>query len=296
MSRVLVPLTMLLLTVSVARAASLSRVASRAANTRMTGPTYRYLLDKNQSPGVCGHMLHVFNDKFTRPWDAPPMPWSKSDHDYSANSKYAFPLLPGVKHSTKATFEMRFSAQPVSPEFSAIHWKEGLGTPGGCPAGKICPGEEPQPILIAHFDFDNDGTMDTVIQQQSFRGYRNASDSLEYLIVWRNQIFTIGRVADIGELIHPKNQALTPIITIGMYFRPFIYAKQTYVAQYVQNLGEPVNANAEPVIVPWTQPPDREDMLVQQYFFTGQKQKITGRPEWNARTLCDFKMKQMSGR
>lgn len=291
MSRVLIRFTMCLLITSVASAATPDRTTSGGPNIIVRGPSYHYVLAAGRTRRVCEHMLHVFNDKFTHLWDAPPLPWLESDYDFSANSKYAFPLLPGVKHSTKATFEMRFSAQPTSPEFSAIHWKEGVGVAGGCPTGEICPGEEPQPILIGHFDFDNDGTTDTVIQQQFFGGYRLARDSQEYLIVWRNQTLTAQGVADIGKLIHPKNHALTPIITVGMYFRPFIYAKRTYVAQYVQDLSEPRR-----VFRSWTQSPDSEDMLVRRYFFMGQKQNITGRPEWTVSTICDFEMKKLSNR
>jgi hypothetical protein len=290
MQRALVLIAASLLAVVIASAAPLPRVVSVAPQTTLRGQTYRYILKENRNPEVCGHMLRVFNDKFTHLWDAPPMPWSKKNQDYAADSKYAFELLPGVEHSTAATFEMRFSAQPTSPEFSAIHWKEGRGIPGGCPAGETCPGEAPQPILVADFDIDNNGTIDTVIQQQFFGGYRRARDSQEYLIVWRSQNFTIRGVADIWKLEHPMNQALTPIISLDMYARPFIYAKQTYVARYVQDLGQSADLTS------WTKPPAREDMLVQRYSFTGRKEKKTGRSQWTAWTVCDFRMKQVNGK
>lgn len=291
MYRALLAMAASLLSMTVGSAATLPTVASDASKIVVRGPTYRYSLKEGQHTGVCTHMLRVFNDRFTHLWDAPPMPWSKNDRTYSAASKYSFPLLPGVKRSTRSTFEMRFSAQPTSPEFSAIHWKEGMGTPGGCPAGAVCPGEEPEPILISHLDFDNDGTTDTVVQQQFFGGYRLARDSQEYLMVWRSQVLKIHGIADIGKLIHPKNPVLTPIIALGMYFRPFIYAGRTYVAQYVQDLNE-----SGRVFRSWTQAPDREDMLVQQYSFNVKGEGSTERPKWNVDTICDFQMKQVSNR
>lgn len=293
MLRAMLVLVALLLSVSIGNATALSDAVSDVSKVVVRGPVYRYSIKEGAHVGVCTHMLRVFNNNFTHLWNAPPMPWSKTDLTYSANSKYAFPLLPGVRHSTRATFEMRFSAQPTSPDFSAIHWKEGMGTPGGCPAGAVCPGEEPEPILVGHFDFDNDGTVDTVIQQAFFRGYRLASKSQQYLIVWRNQMLTIQGVADLWKLSHPKNPALNPIIMLGMYFRPFSYMKHTYVAQYVQDFGEPEGANVEPVPIPWTQPPRHEDMLIQQYSFAGKRDGI-GRPKWTIDTICDFKMTKLN--
>jgi hypothetical protein len=258
-------------------------------------PTYRYVVKEGRNQPVCQHMLSVFNSKFARPWYAPPMPWSKTDQNYSANSKYAFPLLSGVKHSTKDTFRMRFLAQPTSPEFSEIHWKEGDALLGGCPAGKTCPGEGPDPILIAHFDFDNDGATDTVIVLGSFPGYPAALDYDQvYLTVWRGQTFTPQGIPDLWKLDHPANATLTPIITSGLYLRPFMYEGHVYIASYRQHYSQ---LDSDPDAIPdasWT--PSREDMLVQQYFFAGDKEKITGRPKWSIRTICDFGMKNLGGK
>lgn len=292
MSRVLLLFTIWILTASIAAAAPIARSASGGSKIIVRGPTYRYVLKENRSATVCEHMLHVFNDKFTHPWDAPPMPWSKeTDRNYSADSKYAFPRLPGVEHSTKATYEMRFSAQPTAPEFSAIPWEEGVAVPGGCPAGSVCPGQEPEPVLIAHFDFDNDGAVDTVIKNQFFRGYRAAHPAFEYLTVWRNQNFTIRGVADIWQLSHPKDEALRPIVTFGTYLRPLVYEKRTYVAEYVKGFPQ-----ATASLSAGARQPGGEDMVVRKYSFTGKKEKITDRPLWTVHTVCDFAMSQLSER
>lgn len=297
MARVLMCLAMLLLAVTVANAVPASHAASGASNSDriVRGPTYRYILREDHGGPVCGHMLRVFNVKFTRLWDSHPLPSSKSGgRDYSAPSKYAFSLLPGAVHNTKATFVMRFSAQPTSSEFSAIDWREGRAILGGCPN---CPWDHVSlPIIVAHFDFDNDGTIDTVIKQQFFGGYPHAGDSLEYLTVWRGQNLTIRDTADMTILDHPKDRTLTPIIASGTYLRPFIYRGQAYVARYVQNIRQAGNLDSEPTAVPWTQAPQSEDMLVEQYSYSGQKEKITGRPTWDVHRICDFTMKQLDER
>jgi len=281
---------MLLVIMASAPAAPLSHGAS-VSGAVMKGQIYRYILKENRNPAVCRHMLGVFNDNFSSLWAERPLTW-KHDPAYSADGKYSLPLLPGVKYSKKATYVMRFSVQPTSPEFSAIHWEEGTAVLGGCSA---CSWDHvPFPIMVAHLDIDNDGTTDTVIKQQFFRGYRHARDSMEYLTVWRNQALSVSGVVDIGRLDHPKSQALVPIIVTGIYLRPFIYAKRVYVARYTQDLGLSDDSTAEPEIVPWTQPPTREDMLVQQYVFTGEKEKVTDRPVWTIRTICDFQMKQLN--
>lgn len=294
MHRVLINVFVLILIGVADNAASSPPAASHAADVIITGPTYQYTLKEDRNPSVCRHMLQVFSAKFSHFWDEPALLPATKDRDFSANSKYAFPLLPGVKPSTDSIYEMRFSAQPTSPEFSAIHWKEGIGVPGGCPAGGVCAGQVPGPLLIAHLDFDNDGTTDTVIKDGFSRGYRDVSGADEYLTVWRNQVLTIRGVADLWKLAHPKDEALTPIITAGSYLRPFTYEGRVYVARYVRDLNESDDRNAEPEPTPWTQMPHSEDMLVQQYSFTGQKEQITGRPEWTVRNVCDFEMKQLS--
>lgn len=296
MSRVPIDLVAIwVMTIGVAVAAPAAHHALSSGDTIRPGPIFRYVLKADRSPAVCKHILDVFNDRFTHLWDAPSLTSLTNDPAYSANGRYAFPRLPGVKHSIKATFEMRFLAWPTSPEFSAIHWKEGMAIPGGCPAGKLCPGEGPEPVLIAHFDFDNDGTTDTVIIQGAFPGYMDATNPInEYLTVWRNQTFTIRGVADLSKLHNSRNQTSSPIFVSGRYFRPFVYKRRTYVAKYVPQYAQ---LDDDPNAIPsWTWTPSREDMLVQTYSFTGRKDKVLGRPEWTISTVCDLRMKQVNNK
>lgn len=283
MSRLLTALALLLIS-------GRSVVAAAEAGTELSpteliihGPTFSYFLKGDRSPSVCKHMLRVFNDKFAHPWDAPPMPWSKTYHWYSADSKYGFPLLPGVKHSTEATYEMRFSAWPTSPEFSAIHWKEGRAVLGGCPAGKTCSGEGPIPILVAYFDFDNDGATDTVIKS-AFNSDKYSPEDV--LVVWRGQMLKITGTPSLWDLEHPQDKKLTPIIMWDAHLRPIMYRGIAYVASYradYADLSAPPSETPLPIV--------GEDMLVNRYHFAGRKDQI-GRPEWNSDTVCDLRMKR----
>lgn len=262
---------------------------SDAMSVDAYNPTYRYTLKKSHDPVVCKHMLQVFNGKFAQLWDTPPLLPVKNDASYSTGSKYAFPTLPGVTQNADTTFKLRYSAQPTSPEFSAIPWKEGSVIMGGCPASKCPSANVPVPILIAHFDIDNDGSVDTIIKDSFFEGYTLKNESEEFLFVWRGQNFTVKNLDEMSKLLKSADYKMAPVLSIGLYLRPFIYAGRTYVAQYVYT--DPGDSSTKQNIVPWFTPPKTQDMLVNQYSFTGQKQEFADRPKWSVSTICDFEMR-----
>jgi hypothetical protein len=258
-----------------------------AADIIIKGPTFRYSLTSGQDLDVCKHMLTVFNDKFAHLWDGPPLTSLTDDPDFSATSKYAFPLLPGYTHSAKSTAEMSLSAQPTSPEFSAIHWQEGSAHPGGCPAGNTCPGDKPQPILVAYLDFGNGGSIDTVIKSGIFFSSYNAMFmAQEYLQVWHGQKLIINGTPSLWDLAHPQDKEQWSGIVSGMYLRPFIYEGKTYIADYVPQFEEDHAAPGPP---PY---PIHEDMNIEQYHRADNKD-ATGRPEWIGETVCDLQMERL---
>lgn len=282
MSRVSSMLFMVcLLTVSATTVAA----QSSPEDTAVGASTYKYNLVEGKSLSVCKHMLRVFNSKFRSIWNPPDLISPTGIPNYSANSKLAFPLLPGVKHSTEATYQMRLSAWPTSPVFAAIHWREGRAVPYGCPKGETCSGEAPVPILIAYFDFDNDGAVDTVIQSAFNSGKYSSSDVLE---VWRGQVLKMVGTPSLWAMAHPHNTGLAPIIMSRTYLRPFIYRDTTYVATYKPHFA-PTHGEYETSPIPVL--PLREDMLIERYHFAGRKDQI-GRPEWSGDTVCDLRMKR----
>jgi hypothetical protein len=273
-----------LLTVAAAQPA---HTPLRPRDMIIPGPTFHYTLKEDHSPLVCKHMLRVFNAKFVHPWDAPELVSRFNDPPYSAAGRYTFPRLPGVQHSISATFKMRFSAWPTSPEFTAIHWKEGRDINSRCPQGQSCTGEGATPILVAYFDFDNDGSADTVIKS-AFNSDKYST--LDILEVWRGQGLKQSGALSLRALEHPQNKNLTPVVVSGLHLRPLIYRGMTYVASYKSHFApthgqeyEPSSDSIHPI---------REDMLVERYRFTGQKDR-TGQPEWTAETVCDLRIKRL---
>jgi hypothetical protein len=247
---------------------------------------YIYVLKENHDPKVCGRMLDVFNQKFAHLWDYAPVHWTKN------SAEYEFPALPGQSPNAESNYRVWYSAFPTSPEFSAINWRRGFAVLGGCPIGKTCPGEGPELILAAHFDFDNDGSKDTVIKTGTFfQGYDAMFVAEEHLIVWRGQTLAITETSLLWNLEHPKDNKLSAIIISGMYLRPFIYQDTTYVARYVPYFTEGHDQESGPP--PY---PSREDMLIERYHFSGLKDDITGRPNWATNTICDLRMKRLNNR
>lgn len=274
-----------LLTISVTAVASQSPADLNPDDTGVPGPTYKYSLVEGQSLPVCKHMLGVFNSKFANLWNPPDLISPTGTPNYSANSKLVFPLLPGVKHSAEASFQMRLSAWPASPVFAAIHWREGRAVFGGCPKGKTCGGEGPVPILVAYFDFDNDGTTDTVVQLAFISGKYSTEDVFD---VWRGQALKMDGAPSLWALQHPQNKELTPIMMQATYLRPFIYHGITYAATYKPHFA-PTHGEYETSPIPLL--PLREDMFIGRYHFAGRRDQI-GRPEWSSDTVCDLRMKR----
>jgi hypothetical protein len=283
-------IVILLLVLSAIGITPLVHSETALADIIFKGPVFQYTLREDHDPVVCKHMLRVFNDKFSHPWDSLEL----TDSAYSADSKYAFPRLSGVQHSAQITFDMQFSAQPTSPEFSAIRWNEGRVIPGGCPEGKTCSAaSRPEPVLVAYFDFDNDGSKDTVVKIGSsfFPGYARMSWAQEFLIVWRGQQLEITNTSNLWDLEHPADKRLRPIIKWGyVYVRPFIYRGITYIASYAPSFRDDSGQNLNRYMPPY---PIREDIFIEKYSFTGQMETTTGRPQWTTNTICDLGMKRL---
>lgn len=126
------------------------------------------MLEKSTNDKVCRHMQGVYNRHFAYPFKRPSLTARRDDPAYGPNGRYAFPKLPGVTHDNRMTLDMGFSRFPTSPEFDAIEWKEGryrLTGMGGSPD------HGDQPMLVAEFDIDNDGVLDTVVKDRFMRSY-----------------------------------------------------------------------------------------------------------------------------
>ena len=138
--------------------------------------TYQYELEVNNDETVCRHMEKVYNAYFRQPWKQHPM----DSKEYEENGFYSFPRLPGMDHFADYTAPMRHARRPSSPEFDAVLWREGrridlipLYIPSESRRKSIEKGyqfnkggDRLAPLLIADFDIDNDGKVETVVQDE----------------------------------------------------------------------------------------------------------------------------------
>lgn len=262
------------------------------------GPYYRYRIEENHDADVCGHMGAVFNERFGWLWGGVRLTPHK-EPSFAADGPYAFPRLPGVEHDDGMTRRMMLSKVPTSPEFEAIKWQEGRLVFGNPPESAGPQNNVPSPMLVAFFDFDNDGKIDTVIKEQFADGYNRivygGGAESDYIIVRRSEELSIGPLLSLWELRNPSNLSSphqTPIVT-AQYQRPFIYRGMTYVAQYSVNVG---NWGGPKEAAPTTPlnlyVPHRESMSVLSYHLSKDKKALDGLPKWDVETICKFRMIQ----
>ena len=216
------------------------------AGTAYTSPThaddldpyrYRYVLENNAHDRVCDHMNTVFNVHFRYPWKRPALGVAPEDLSYGPKGKYAFPLLPGVTHDNRMAALMSYSRLPTSPEFQAINWREGrFRIRRGQTVGY-------RPMLIAVFDINNDGHLDTVFKttfMRTFDGSFGGGDG-DTLVVFSSQQINLGHAVTFGPGWKIETEQKSPAVITQLpsmryrLIRPFISEGVTYLAAYAQH-------------------------------------------------------------
>lgn len=135
------------------------------------GSAYRYKLEMSKDDKVCRHMEKVYKKNFQSPWMYRADVWGDPDR-----AKNVFTRLPSVEFNADLAQLMSKARFPSSPEFEAIKWREGrLKLTREKLDNKV--EEYMLPLLIADFDIDNDGKIDTVIQDGFFGGMVYGADS-----------------------------------------------------------------------------------------------------------------------
>lgn len=239
------------------------------ASAYLGAPIYKYVLVVNHDPDLCKHMEGVFNRDFTHLWDSGPQDLLLRSENQPVPA--LFPPLPGVEQNREFARTVWHSRYPSSSEFDAINWQLGQ-----MQSGPTVPAE---PILVAHFDFDNDGQIDTVAKIGFTRGYGdltnpNGTNATEYLYVWRSRPDVTVDPASLSNEV-PQDR---PSVVTGGYMRPFIYKGRVYVARY--------GLHTTPNRVP-----EREWMLVGEFKYTGALDPVLGnRPALHESFLCRFQM------
>jgi len=203
---------------------------------------YRYVLEKSTNDKVCRHMRNVYNGHFSYPFKRPGLTALRNDPNdtaYGPNGRYTFPKLPGVTHENRKTLDMSYSRLPSSSEFDAIEWREGryrFVEPSGNDHGD-------QPMLVAEFDIDNDGRVDTVIKTSFMLAYDGSSghggeDTLR--VLERGAIDLTQPVTSEMFYRHQSGKK-KPVMISGPYWsrliRPFLFEGIVYLSAYEQIWG-----------------------------------------------------------
>lgn len=119
-----------------AEPAAQSETQRKTQQPRRASEAYRFELVANRRPELCAQMQTIFDTYYGD------RPWSLEKYGIDSKTLLANPFLFAVRHSI----------YPPAPEFAAVPW--------------VLYGYEFQgrtnPILVADFDIDNDGKLDTV--------------------------------------------------------------------------------------------------------------------------------------
>lgn len=259
-------------------------------------PSYRFELLMSRNNDVCTHMTLVLNRTFKEMWSAPPL-LSVADSNYGHGSRFSFPTLLGVTATPSDTFAMRYSRQPSSTEFDAIDWQEGLvstdeasNAPGGPRIAST------RHVLIAHFDFDNDGAADTVIKYGFSPGYSAMAygsggdgQNAERLAVWRGKNVSIDDTPSWNALLASADDVVKrPVLANASYLRPFIYKNITYAVEYSIDLGPNFDATEKPPYRP------RGETMRVVNFAAKSIMSAGGPPSWRPSNVCSFRVVQTS--
>lgn len=252
---------------------------------------YRYELEVSNDDNVCNHMDGVYKKYFRTPWKVSSFPINLTKEDDRV--KNMFPRLPGLEFDAAMANQMLFSRFPSSPEFEAIQWREGRYK------SLLRSSEVNEPVLVADFDIDNDGKLDTVIHDGFFHqiydvpsviypwGYDNfnvvplGSIDLELFTGgWLGQIYS--QLKNIRTIVASVLALETRIHAGWRSIRPFLLDGVTYfsVAEY-----EPPFANGVPQVFgnPYT--------AVLKYTKDTSNQQSSDRPlPSEIETICRFRM------
>ncbi len=254
----------------------------RFGNIGKTG--YVFKLEVNNNDKVCKHMQDVYNQYFSRPFAA-----STDPVDYADGGRFALPLLPGVQRDPRLSIKARRSLQPISPEFDMVRWQEGRYR-------HIYMDQDrgDQEMLVARFDIDNDGAVETIIKNSFMEGYLPSRNSMlggeDSLFIFRAGELDIGVPIQLKTFYEGQDGHQRPA-QIGGYgypfpyrsIRPFIYEGVSYLSVYSQSWLE--EDAGDPYLMP-----DEEYMQVLEYRSGGDN---LGKGKWSPLkidTICQFRM------
>ncbi|MGH8654680.1 MAG: hypothetical protein ACREYE_22065 [Gammaproteobacteria bacterium] len=239
-------------------------------------------------------MLEVYNRFFRELWKAkdwrkkfvgtPDNPKWEINEAFGAAGMYAFPKMPGTEHSPEFAYNMRYSKLPTSPEFDAIEWREGRF---------LLQDDRPQdittqPMLMAEFDIDNDGNIDTVIKKSfmfdytTWGGWDGRDGGADDMVIYPKGEYDFTGEVTLHTLNHGQPGRAKPRIVEGLSLRPFILEGVTYLSEYRQ-VWPTQGARHQ-------QYPTEENMYVLKYRGGGQNLGGGKYTDVDMESICRFRM------
>ena len=204
------------------------------------GDQYRYTATENKSDRVCRRMLEVYNREFAYPWKTPAMAGTGNpDRAYGPDGRFSFPRLRGVVHDDRATWIMRYSKLPTSPEFTSTAWSEGRYRV----STSLSANHANQPFLVGEVDIDNDGRPETLVKSSFMQNFWPSHDSVEggedTIFVFREGDIDLNKTIKFQDFFNGQAGKRKPIMISGSYerrlIRPFVFDRIVYLSAYEQD-------------------------------------------------------------
>lgn len=191
--------------------------------------TYRYELIRSEHDVVCNHMARVYNRAFHRPWHF--REFFRITYPEVFARVYAQPFIdrttPAWSTEVQALWSMRYALTPRSAELDAIRWQSAtlIGTDT----------TSDQPIRLAAFDIDNDGSVEIVVQTW-FYGSGDGWESRDSF-----SILNMDTTLDLTRTTFYVRDLLSESRTRerfgGDIVRPFLLDGVTFLSQYETDIG-----------------------------------------------------------
>ena len=189
---------------------------------------YKYSLTSGVDKQLCSHMTQVLSANFASPWEIGYLSLNPNPVTQGVPLNQVFDRFPGIEYNERHAFEMLYSKYPTTPEFEAIHWREGLScltdSPDSC-----------SPVLMAKVDIDNDGVEEWVVKTSfmkdilSWEAQNGFGDDLR---IFEAGQFDPSRPYSRDTFVHGQKPNGSPRYLKGALLRPFIFNGSTYLAAY----------------------------------------------------------------
>jgi hypothetical protein len=196
---------------------------------------YSYKLVDSQDKPLCTHMTKVFNKDFKAPWNIGYLGLNPNPVTKGKPLNQVFERLPGVEYNERFTFGMIYSKYPITPEFEAIHWREGRY----CSRSGNLECDTMRPMLMAQFDIDNDGKQDWILKKSFMKdilSWESQHGLGDVLVIFQGDQFDPSLPIESKELWYGQKGNGPSRYLKDALLRPFVFESNAYIAAYQYKL------------------------------------------------------------